>query len=127
MGRACMRRRPEPSLPSTPRPMTSSPSMNSSSGWLKLTRLAACAHRSPVSTSLGLIRLLRFYRQPTDIKCEKGTLLYGVGEAIALHTTNPELPGVNFCCRIARQISCGSKRLSGVGEAGVLRTKTSKG
>ncbi len=40
---ACMRSRPEPSLPSTPSPITSSPSMNSSSGWLKLTRLAACA------------------------------------------------------------------------------------
>ena len=46
--RACMRRRPDPSLPRTPRPITSSPSMNSSSGWLKLTRLAACAPGQPL-------------------------------------------------------------------------------
>ena len=39
---ATMRSRPEPCpLPSTPSPMTSSPSIYSSSGWLKLMRLAA--------------------------------------------------------------------------------------
>mmetsp|Transcript_32954 Transcript_32954/g.83658 ORF Transcript_32954/g.83658 Transcript_32954/m.83658 type:complete len:431 (+) Transcript_32954:100-1392(+) len=38
---ATMRSRPLPSLPSMPSPTTSSPSMYSSSTWLKLTRLAA--------------------------------------------------------------------------------------
>lgn len=34
---------PEPSVPSTPRSITTSPSMHSSSDWLKFMRLAACA------------------------------------------------------------------------------------